>query len=88
MAREHVVEGDVVDWAEKNGWLAWKLIIAGVRGSPDRWFFKDGRVVIMEFKKIGEHPEGQQLRRHRELAKAGHTVHIVRTFDEGVVLLS
>ena len=88
MARELVVEGDVVDWAEKNGWLAWKLIIAGVRGSPDRWLMKNGRLVIIEFKKIDEHPQGQQLKRHRELALAGHKVHIVRTFEEGVALLS
>jgi hypothetical protein len=88
LARELAIEGDVVDWAEANGWLAWKLVIAGTRGCPDRWFLKGSRLVIMEFKRPRESPDGHQVRRINELNKAGWKVHVVTSVEQGKALLA
>lgn len=78
--REIVLEDNAVTLAEHSGWLAWKLVIAGKKGSPDRWFMKRGYLLIVEFKRQGETPDGNQVRRHRELREHGHKVHVIDTF--------
>lgn len=88
MARELAIEGDVVEHAEVTGWLTWKMVIAGVRGCPDRFFFRGGKLVIMEFKRPGQEPDGHQVRRIRELRDAGFKVHVVDSVARGVDLLA
>lgn len=88
MARELAIEGDVVDWAEANDWLVRKCVYAGRRGSPDRWAFKDGRLVLMEIKRPGESPDGIQQREHQRLRAAGFKVHIVRSLEDAIAALS
>jgi hypothetical protein len=83
--KEIVLEEDISGpggEAEKDGWLVHKLIIAGKRGSPDRWHFKKGELVIIEYKKIGESLSGNQVKRIRELREHGHKVHVCETHDE------
>lgn len=81
MAREIELENAAVEYAEKQGWLAWKLVIAGIKGSPDRWFFKNGKLLIIEFKRRDEEPDGNQKRRHKDLREAGFTVHVIDTWE-------
>lgn len=88
MAREIVVEQKVCDWAEANGWLVRKCVYAGRRGSPDRWFLKSGRLVLIEFKRPGQHPDAQQVREHDRLKSAGFPVFVVTTVEAGLVALS
>lgn len=87
MAREIVLEEDSVKHAEGLGWYQRKVVYAGVKGAPDRWFFKKGVLVIVEFKKIGEGPDGHQVRRHRELRAAGFEVYVIDRFEDFVALL-
>lgn len=87
MSREVVIEQKVCDHAEANGWLVRKAVYAGRRGSPDRWMMRGGRLLLIEFKRPGQHPDAQQAREHDRLRAAGFPVHIVRTVEEGLALL-
>lgn len=88
MSRETIIEQKVVDHGEATGWLVRKCVYAGRRGSPDRWFMKGGRLVLIEFKRPGERPDAQQQREHDRLRSAGFPVHVVTSVAEGVALLS
>lgn len=83
--KEIVLEEDISGpggEAEQAGYLVHKLIIAGKRGSPDRWHFRRGILVIIEYKKVGEHLSGNQVKRIKELREAGFTVHVCETHEE------
>lgn len=80
------VQKPTVAHAKRKGWLAWKMKIEGLNGCPDYWFFKDGRVVIVEFKKPQKDPTVQQLRRHDDLRRAGFEVHVIDHADAGRAL--
>lgn len=80
--KELVVELDISGpggEAEQDGWLVYKMQIVGHRGCPDRWHLKKGRWVIIEYKKIGEEPDGLQKKRIREMREHGHEVHVCDT---------
>lgn len=81
------VQDPVVRHAKATGWLAWKLKIEGIRGCPDYWFFKDGVLVIIEFKARRKKRRVQQTLRAKDLAKKGFTVHVIDEADEGRALL-
>lgn len=70
------------DDATARGWINRKMAYPGRRGCPDRWFFKDGDMVVVEFKA----PDGAlspiQTREIRRLRHAGLTVHVVSTWRE------
>lgn len=67
MGPEAEIERTICAEAEDDGWKAWKLTFLSVNGAPDRIFGKSRRAVLIEFKRTGETPTKQQLRRHREL---------------------
>lgn len=82
--REIVVEEDISGpggEAESDGWLVHKVKIIGKRGAPDRWHFKLGRTVLIEYKKLGLDATAQQKKRHREFAAAGIECHVCDTHD-------
>lgn len=85
--REIVVEHSSVELAEQTGWYVKKMQFIGVRGCPDRWFFKKGRLLIVEFKKLGRPLDGHQVRRRAELHNAGFRVHVIDTFEDFAKLL-
>lgn len=85
---EAEIEDDVVIFATNRGWLCRKLKVAGRRGSPDQWFFKGGRLVIIEFKRPGDGElSGNQVREIARYKKAGFTVHVVDNRDAACMLL-
>jgi hypothetical protein len=85
---ESSVEDDVVCWATNRGWLVRKMQYPGRRGCPDRWFFRDGRLVIIEFKRPGKHTaDPLQVREHERFAAAGWKVHVVNDRDVACRLL-
>lgn len=53
---ERDVEKEIRLYAESKGMIAIKLSGPGNRGKPDRLFFYNGRVLILEVKKPGEKP--------------------------------
>jgi len=89
VAREIVLEDQIVAYAEACGWLVRKMIYPGRRGCPDRWFFKHGAIVIMEIKRAGRpaQPDGNQVREHRRLRDHGFRVHLVNDFETARALL-
>ena len=85
---EAEIEDDVVIFARNRGWLVRKMIYPGRRGCPDSWFFKGGRLVIVEFKRPGEGKRsGNQRREHSRFSDAGFTVHVVDDRDTACMLL-
>lgn len=64
---EAAIERTICKEAEDAGWLVYKLTFIGVNGAPDRLFGRDGRAILIEFKRPGEEPTRQQYRRHQEL---------------------
>lgn len=81
------VEKPVVKWAKANGWFVEKVMRCGRNGFPDRFFAKNGRVVLIEFKAPGRKPSPQQLLRHAELRAAGVEVHVIDNVEEGIRVL-
>jgi hypothetical protein len=66
---EIVDEMKTVKQAIKYGYKVYKLMFVGQRGAPDRLFGRDGDCVLIEFKRPGEKPSSQQLRRRDELRR-------------------
>ena len=86
---EASVEDDVVAWAENRGWLVRKMQYVGRRGCPDRFFFRNGNLVIIEFKRPGRKgPDPQQAREHKRYAEAGWKVHTINCRDTAKRILS
>lgn len=83
---ERNIELPVCDYAEAGGWIVRKLQWVGRRAGPDRFFAKDGRIVLVEFKRPGEEPGPLQFREHRRLRKAGIEVHVIDSVEEGCAL--
>jgi hypothetical protein len=83
--REIVVENDISGpggEAEKEGWLCYKMQFVGRRGCPDRWHFRRREVVIIEYKKRGERPDGLQRKTHDRLRGQGFEVHVCDNHDD------
>ena len=57
MSREVVVQEAVVGYFEARGWLCRAVVYAGRRGSPDRWFLRNGEWVPVEFKTRGRYSD-------------------------------
>ena len=76
-----MIESPIEEWvasrAEKAGWYCRKMKWIGVDGAPDRFFAKDGRVVLIEFKRPGGKPKKRQPGEHAALVAAGVEVHVV-----------
>lgn len=84
---EAEIEDDVVIFATNRGWLVRKMIYPGRRGCPDRWFFKNGRLVIMEMKRPDGTLSGNQKREIERFAAVGWTIHVVSDRDTACMLL-
>lgn len=69
--RESTIEAKACAAAAKIGWAEIKV---QRRSWPDRQFFKQGRHVWVEFKRLGETPRPDQLANHRWLRARGETV--------------
>ena len=76
-----MIESPIEDWvcskAEAAGWLVRKLAWLGRRNAPARFFAKEGRVVLVEFKRPGGEPRPGQAKEARALRAAGVEVHAV-----------
>lgn len=98
MGKELVIENDNVEYAEGLGWLVRKIVYAGRRGAPDRWFFKRKKpcphcgnalkIRVVEYKKLGEKvdPNDQQGREHGRLREHGLEVHVIDNIEDGRAL--
>ncbi len=73
---ESVLEDLVRDKAEAAGWIVRKVRWIGRRNCMDRFFLKDGRIVLIEMKKPGEKPNPNQQREIDLFIAAGAEVHV------------
>lgn len=76
---EATYEGIVVDAAKAAGWTVRKLKWLCRRGGPDRFFAKEGRIVLIEFKRPGvgaKASKGNQATEVELLRAAGVEVHV------------
>lgn len=81
------IQKPVVAHARATGWLAWKMKIEGRNGCPDFWFFKDGSLLIVEFKAPGRQPSVQQRLRANDLLTHGFQVFVIDNAQAGISLL-
>ncbi len=84
---ESIIEKHVTQYAKSKGWLTYKWHATHQKGVPDRLFFKQGKLVIIEFKRPGVKPTALQLYTHQQLSSEGFTVHVVDNVTQGIALL-
>lgn len=88
MAREHFVEGAVVEHAEADGgWVTRKMTYVGRHGCRDHDFYGYGHTIKVEFKRGGGKPRPHQERERRRLAAVGVTIFVIDDAQEGIDLL-
>lgn len=85
---EAEIEDDVCIFAANRGWLVRKMKYPGRRGCPDRFFFKRGRLVIIEFKRpVLGRVSGNQVRERNRYIDQGFPVHLISDRDTACLLL-
>lgn len=85
--REVVVEQDICEEAEAEGYIVRKMQYVGRRNCPDRWFLRDGVWTIIEFKRRGEVPNPTQAREHDKLRSKGQKIHAIDNHEDARRLL-
>ncbi len=65
------IEQPLFRYARTRGWLCEKVISLSRKGWPDRFFARNGRIVLCELKAPGREPTDQQYARHRQLRDKG-----------------
>lgn len=80
--REDEIEDECVAIAEADGWLVRKMAYVGRRGCRDRDFYKDGVLLMVEFKAPGEKPRKDQAEEHKVLKASGFDVHVIDNVDD------
>lgn len=81
------VQRPVVRFARSRGWLAWKMKIEGINGHPDYNFYKDGKVIFMEFKAKDGQLSTQQRLRIKDLLDHGMEVYVIEDPAVGIAVL-
>lgn len=74
---EKEIEKKGNDYAESKGWLQFKFVSPSHRSVPDRIYFRDGRTMLVEWKKNGEEPTKLQAKTIKEIQAQGIEVHVV-----------
>lgn len=73
--RESAVEREGNAYAKKRGWKVMKFVSPALRAVPDRLYLRRkgdvSRTVFIEWKRPGERPSPQQMKRGRELQENG-----------------
>lgn len=86
MAEIPHVQNPVMRYARSKGWKTRRMAYIGRHGCPDSWFFKNGEVVVIEFKDHGKTPALHQEREIDRLRKAGLKVYVIDNVDDGCAL--
>jgi hypothetical protein len=86
--RESLIELRVRERAEELGWQVHKIRSLSKRGFPDRLFFRKGFLFFVEFKREGEEPRKQQMRRIEELLDEDIEVYVIDSIEQGYDILN
>lgn len=81
------IEKPAKQFAKKRGWMAVKLMRCDINSMPDDLFMRRGIAMFIEFKKPGEKPNTQQLKRHRDIRSKGIAVHVCDNLEMAYELL-
>lgn len=81
--KESVVEHKVCLFARRQGVLVIKLTLLGRIGWPDRLFLYMGKILFIEFKRVGEVPRPAQVYIHSLLRKHQFEVLVTDNETEG-----
>lgn len=79
---ESELEADASDYAISRGWFVEKIMRCGRKGFPDRFFARDGVVILVEFKKRDDTSRKQQVVRQRELRAHGVRVEQIDRIEQ------
>ena len=80
---ESEIEKGVTAYAISKGWLAYKWVSPGHRGVPDRLYFKNGGIKIVEFKSTGKKPTTMQKLVHQKLERENFKVDVIDDLCQG-----
>lgn len=80
------IEQPAVAYAERRGWFQCKFVSPGLKGVPDRFFARQGVILLVEFKAPGKQPSSQQKKRHKELRDHGVEVHWIDNLEAAYAL--
>ena len=87
--RESVLESDARKFAIARGWFEIKIMRASKNGFPDRFYARDGVIMLIEYKAPGKDviKGSQQDLRINELRQQGVTVHVINTIEDAKSVL-
>ncbi len=81
--RESYIEKKVCEYAKSLDWFCKKWKSPSHRGVPDRICFKNGRVILIEFKAPGKKPTPFQKRIHEKFLEKGQKVEVIDNIEQG-----
>lgn len=84
---EKEIEKKSVKWARSVGWFSRKYSSPGQKGVQDRIFVKGGRVVFVEYKKVGNVPTDLQCDDAQVLKEHGGEVWWTNTLTGTKIIL-
>lgn len=85
--REIEIERPAMTYAESRGWFQDKIMRTSRGSFPDRFLAREGRIILIEFKALGETPTPKQRKRHRELRAHGVEVFVIDNLEEAKAVL-
>ena len=74
-------------FARARGWLTFKFNSMSQRGVPDRLFFRNSILLIVEFKAPGKKPTKLQEVIHKRFRDHGFEVHVIDNLDQAKRIL-
>lgn len=86
MAEIPHIQNPVTEYARSQGWRARRMQYIGRRGCPDSWFFKDRRIIIVEFKELDGELNMLQEREIKRLRECGLEVYVINNVEDGCAL--
>jgi hypothetical protein len=84
---EATIEKTVCNYAKQHGWLTFKWASMYQKGLPDRLFFKEGQLVVAEFKRISGKLTPMQHLIHQQLETQGFAVNVIKSIEAGKQLI-
>lgn len=81
---ERQLERKAMQLALTRGWYEIKIMKASRKGFPDRFLARDGRVLLIEFKRPGELDDTSRNQKKEHLALDAHgvEVHVIDSMEQ------
>lgn len=74
---ESDIQRKIIKRYEQDGYIVVKISLCNLNGFPDLMLLKDGKVIFVEVKRLGQKPRPLQEYRIQELRKAGFQVFVL-----------